>query len=628
MRILFSSLVLSCFINSVLMGQDDLTLEQPQKPLKMERLGVPMDAMKLALLDINNFSDQAIYFRYVWVPENKKENCDAVDIAVNTAISNSSGLVKGVRIGEHRLLRYDLRSLAPKESELKSLRDTWERMAEDEPYFLVPGDSSALVLNKDVIVITKDNAQPATFEKVLVSIPKDTELDLLGEKIDDDGTKWYKIQWQAEICFVLQMYARKESRKVEGKHQFKRVLGPHVGEGAEMLALATLSQVPIVRHDYFIRKVLSNVEGGLYYEFRGIVKSPNENQTDLEFLLESKFKARIKDFQDSRSDQKVAMFRSRVTGKPRATLFIAGARRVTVNQGLIVMTLDLDEDQALQFNDPFLDILKHKYQGIELFAELGNGMILYALYTGDLDGDGIFEVKNEDGEAEGALVREVPPQIATDHRVPPPYSNRLQPGISCMRCHNQIHEGRQQEGWIEHPNDVMKLVKAGLDIFGQRKDKQSIQSAIDRKVGLYTGDFAKVFRRARDDYADALLLLTGNIGTEEKSGVTENIDQLVKIYHEFWYELITPKRACQELGYGVETEEDAVKLLNDLLKPLPPNELGISPEDVRLGALKAGIAINRFQWEAVYPDAAERTIQTLLDQQPVKAETPVKRMAI
>lgn len=608
-------------------SQDDLLQKQHAKPeqIQVKRLSVPLDAVKLALLDVANFTDDAAFFRYVWVPGNEKDHCDAVDFSVNVAMSRASTLVKGVRIGENRLIRYDLRVLAPDEEDIKEIGELWEKFAEDESYFLVNSETDQLGFDETkIVIIVKEGSEIVNTKDTLERPKVDSEWKWLDDFKDDNG-EWYVIEYNGEKAYVAKSFCKLETRKTkkaggEEKKQV-RVLGPHLGKEAPILIEATLSQVPIVRHDYFIRKILSTVEGGLYYEFRGIVASPNDNQTDLEFLLLDKFKVKIEDFVNSNNDQKVAMMRSKVTGKPRATLFIAGARRVTANQGLIVLTLDLDEDEAVEFNDPFLDILNHKYQGIELFAELGNGMTLYALYTGDLNGNGKFEKDN----GEGVLVREVPPQIATDHKVPAPHSNRLQPAISCMRCHNQIVDGKQQEGWIDHPNDVIKLVGAGLDIFGQRNDKQPKFETINRKAGLYTGDFDKVFRRARDDYAEAILRLNGNPGTEEQSTVTLAVDQIVQIYHAYWFDLVTPKKACEELGFGVETDEQAVQWLNEILPVLPSDELGIHPEDVRLGALKAGLSINRFQWDAVFADASNRTIETLQSKfneqkQPVKAD--------
>ena len=55
----------------------------------------------------------------------------------------------------------------------------------------------------------------------------------------------------------------------------------------------------------------------------------------------------------------------------------------------------------------------------------------------------------------------------------------------------------------------------------------------------------------------------------------------------------------------------SVDYLKILLPPLPRDVTGIIPEDPIIGALKSGLAVNRFQWELVYGDAAFRTQQSL-----------------
>jgi len=47
-----------------------------------------------------------------------------------------------------------------------------------------------------------------------------------------------------------------------------------------------------------------------------------------------------------------------------------------------------------------------------------------------------------------------------------------------------------------------------------------------------------------------------------------------------------------------------------MLPPLQQDIVGISPEDPIIGALKAGLKVNRNQWEGVYADAAFRALQT------------------
>ena len=66
--------------------------------------------------------------------------------------------------------------------------------------------------------------------------------------------------------------------------------------------------------------------------------------------------------------------------------------------------------------------------------------------------------------------------------------------------------------------------------------------------------------------------------------------------------------------------DQAAYYLSQLLPPLPTDELGISPEDPVIGALKAGLKVNRLQWEQVYADAAFRVLQTRKSQENISRE--------
>lgn len=580
---------------------------QPPATAEAKRAGVPADAVALALADVAAAGEVAAFYRYVWVPTNDEDDADAVDLAVATAISKSTVLHRGVRLGERRLLRYDARLLAPKDEDLKILLETWERFEGDEPYFLVNNGSPSDALFEDVLVITAETAKAMTPEGAAGVVKRGDALPYHGEMKDNNGT-WHEVLYQGKPAYIEAQNGKVESRKLE-KTTPKRVFGPHLGDEAAGLALACNSQVPIVRHDYFIRKVLSTLDGGLYYEFRGIVPSPDAGVSDLDHFLRTFAGVEIAVVESLRADQKAAVFRSGVTAKPRATMFFGGTQsRVTVNQGLVVITQDIADADFDAAQDPLQNIIRHKFAGIELFLEMPNGMLAYALYTGDANGDGKYTAPDE-----GKLVRSVPDNIATDHLVPTPHTGRLQPAISCMRCHNAQRGNHKPEGWIEHPNDVTTLLQSGLDVFGERTDGTPKQDTVDRGAGLYTGDLEKPLGRARDDYAEAVLRLTGNPGTGDDSGVTLVVGRAAKVYADYWYDMVTPVTAARELGF-TSTPETAPGLLRQILPPLPQDEIGVAPEDLRLGALKAGLSINRFQWEAVYADAAYRTLHTLLEE--------------
>jgi hypothetical protein len=127
-------------------------------------------------------------------------------------------------------------------------------------------------------------------------------------------------------------------------------------------------------------------------------------------------------------------------------------------------------------------------------------------------------------------------------------------------------------------------------------------------AGLYAGDLNKPIRRARDDYSDAVFRTTGGLSVPNISAIVGGI------YNKYHYEMITAEKACYELGYDVPMGMGVSKL-RELLPPLQQDQVGISPEDPIIGALKAGLAVQRYQWEQAYADAAFRAMQSELAQQ-------------
>lgn len=557
-----------------------------EKPA-IQRASVPMDAVAVALQDVATVSGDAALYRYVWVPSGEETDCDLVDVAVNTAISTAGNPVNGIRLGGGLVMRYDLSVLCPKEADFQKLVENWERFADDEPYFLVASDGRAQVCK-----ITRA-CEVVDTERTLGKVNPGDTLPLLGSYSDEN--EWWEVTFQGQTAYIA---------KENGEKQIKgRVFGLHCGREAESLVLATGSQVPLVRAEWFVRKILSTLDAGLYYEFRGIEKSPDENISDIDHLLRKFGGVKLDTFRDLGSDQKTVTVISGVTGDGRKVLYITGSQnRPTINQGLIVITQDAIDGQTADAKaDPLLNLLDHKYDGIELFLELPNGFILYSLHAGDLNGDGKFDPK----EGEGALVREAPPELVSDTTIPAPHGSRLQPAISCIRCHCIKRGELEPDGWIPVERDLAKLLRAGLDVFGDKTDKE----AVEKLAAQYTGDFDKLFQRARDDFADAMLRLVGEPG-KEFSVVTEQHSRLSKMYNSFWFDTVTASVACRELGFTVTDEKAAAAMLKRLLPPLPPTE-GVSPEDARLGALKAGLGLRRIQWEAVYADAALRTVEAL-----------------
>ena len=561
-----------------------------------QRLPVPMNACVLSLQDANRLSEEAEFFRYVWVPDGAEEKSARLDVALNFAVSRAGLPFKSHRVGGG-VLRVDLRQLALKDKDLQELINNWEKLADDEPYFLVNAEQEVQIL-----VVTGNEVLVRSEDETVRTLKKGHE-EHYTSKIEFGGRWWYRLH---------DGYVLDEDVQVKASKKKARVLGVHCGIESLALHDLTLSRVPVVRYDYLIRKLLSTLEGGLYYEFRGIKESPDPKITDIDFFLREfagVTEAEVaKLAQDPRN--KVAMFESEVTHKPRGVVFFTGVQsRSTVNQGLVAITQDLLNDSLGPEQDPVRDLLNPAFDGTEVFVEWGN-VIIYALFGGDLDGDGIFEVDGDKGE-EGALVRVAPDQLVTDETVPGGHTTNLQPAISCMRCHSRTKDGKAHEGWIPVKNDIQESIKSGLFVFGSVEDGYPKRETIDKLLGMYQGRIEKPLTRARDDLAESMVRITGDVGNDKQSVTTKYHVGLSVDYNEYWYGTVTPQVACRELGFSV-TEEDAALTLRRLLPPGPPNQFGFIQEDPYVGGLKRGASIKRRQWELIYPTVAFRAIDALL----------------
>ena len=518
--------------------------------------------------------------RYVWLHSNDPEYRMAVDVAVNTACNQTAVLSKATALAPN-LLRVDLASHARDVEGLTSLVQTWERFAETEPYFLAPAIQAAFILKTDT-PLRSGGKNIATVPKGTIIAPLRTVGSTGG-----DSTQWHEIEFKGQTGFIL-------ASSVVLDESGPRVPGVHCGADYETLAAVTGSNCPIVRADWLVVMMLTTADRGLYYEFRGIRESTDSKVSDFTLFLDTFAGVTDQDVAKLGSDSKVAMLRSQVTAKPRAVLLFSGAQaKSPVNQGLVAITQDPSDDDIDAASDPLLNLAQASYAAIEVFAELPCGLIAYGLYSGDTNGDGRFDPSRR----EGVLQREAPPEIVADHTIPEPHTRRLQAAISCIRCHSRQVGGQWADGWLPAPNDVQTLLASGLDILG---DVRLADGGINRIASLYSGSWDKPFQRARDDHAEALLRIIGLAAVPEgETAVSVAHGAVVAVYGQHQFDLVTTTTACQELG--IEAGDDARA---SLAAALPVDIGGV--EDVRIGALKAGLSINRHQWEAVYHLAAGR----------------------
>jgi len=505
----------------------------------------PEDALSQALEDAAKIDAyNRPFVRYVFLA-GKIEDLKALSLAVNT-VSRSPGLIRPYPVNTI-LARLDLRKYAPQEEDLREWLKLWEDMRYD-PLF------SRL--------ITQDSAN--------------AEVRMQNAELKDK----------------------------EKQHAVLRYNSPALEPALTKLQYLLYTEAPIVHSLYLQFRILSTfkgqeelydtVFGGRYYEFAGIRRSKDKKLTDEDIFFKSLGleppAATL--FDRLRSDQRAAMKRSKVTGKPRAVLmFHTPSGRETTGWGAI--TQDIRSEDVDLGTDPIANLLNAKSKAKEAIFEKPNGLHVYALFDGDgklLD----FADANT---------------VVSDRTVPAPHVALLQASISCMAC----HEAGGNDGWMDLDNEVKKFLALRFDVFDDlsRGHKRGQPDVIDRIAGLYAGDFTDNLRQARLDYARMVLKCSGPWPRSQKAQtdvVAVGIGYLVERTRGWWYDAVTAKQALHELGID-PGDTDPAEVLRQAVPPDARSETdGIIPEDARIGWPMEGMSIPRYEWAFVFSFAAERAV--------------------
>ncbi len=505
-------MVTALFSAMLIVAQAAEPAQPAQQPVRVE---TPADATIAALVDAHTLPKESLPFqRYLWAPRTMPAEWPAViNYTVNLSASKSAVIQRGVVVG--RLMRYDLRQLAPRTDDLVKLGQLWDDLAAVDPYFSVTKDAN---VNGKVVKVTS--------------------------------------------------------------------FAPHLTEAATELATMTISKSPVLRADWFIIKLLTTADGGKYYDFAGIERNPKDGKTAQAAFLAS-VGADEKVSLNLQAVQRAVMYRSKVTSKPRRIDFIRGVGG-RAGSGFVTLTHDVQDGDVDGVRNPMLSLLRFADRAREIIVEGNNGLPKFAITNN----------KEE-------LVDEVPPNVAMDSTIPHPHTQRLEPARGCIVCHGP------DEGYIPFTNDLTKLLAAAkgqrYDVFTDLNGKVLNEAEVlDLFAGFYADNdgLERRVARARDDYAAAVWKATGGMSPK---AIAQAVDDVFRAYR---YALVTPARACAELGLEVP-EAKAVRGINFLLGTLPADANGIAPEDGRLAALKAGLDINRGDWEQAYPDAQFRANSAL-----------------
>lgn len=591
--------------------KDKIQIPKKLEDVKFPPLATANDALLLAVMDmrtIDPFHHQ--YLRYIWIDSGEYEDAQATILAINK-VSRSSVIVKPVILGKDKLilLRLDLRQLAPREEDLREYTKIYEEFQFD-PCFsvLITKDTLKFVLgigigvdpNKDRKTIKKQRDKVVVQEAPPVIKGKD------GKDIKD-------VKESKAPGFTTQ---KEEYEEVVGRGEdVDRIVSPHLNlDLVAELVQNTTSQAPIISYSYFLTRSLTTVEdkgvfrtiyGGLYYKLNGIKASTIKDATDEDVFFESLNVGNIKEkisakqiFDKLRSDARIAIFRSNVTGRPRRVdIFRTSAGHVTADQSIISVTHDLKRQSIDIGTHPLMNLIEFRDDAREVIYERANSLLGYVLFNGA-----------------GKLQVSVPDDIASDHTIPIPNGSVLQPAIGCIRCH------KGDGGWQILTNDVEKLLGDKFDVFDDltKAKKQSQSDVIDRLVGLYSGKpEIKLLPRARDDYASGILRAT-DTWKESKQNQTDIVriasDRISGIFKRYNYDLVTTQVVLRDLGIEYSSDKKAVELLDRLLPPVPDIIIGgILQEDPRILALKLGIPIVRTDYDLISSPVKIRASKTLLE---------------
>lgn len=524
------------------------------------------DAWRLADADAKTLPQEIRYCtRYVWIKDGDPITARAVSLTWNY-VSRSALPYRPTPLGRDNLLvlRFDLRRTAPREGDLKDHLRLWEEFRFD-PLF-------SRLFTKDTL---KFNAL------VVLPTTKHWVEKKCAPYVHEDGNT-YNTRWTLEEAPITQEeIAKLDVVRVPGES-----LDPHLVH--ELTGLLG-TEAPIVSSPYFVVRSLSSIKnkglykelyGGLYYDLVGY-KQGVKGKIDLDGIFASIGLQNVdKLFDDLRSDQKIAIFRSNVTGKPRAvTIFHSPANRT--GTGTVRISSDLKDESIDIGTHPMMNLLKFKFDGQELIFERANGLHGFAALNGD-----------------GKLVEEVPFDIALDTTIPGPHSRRLQAAMSCIVCHGP------QDGVQPLKNDAKSLLNLGpLNVLGDQTRRDQFD-ANDRIAGLYAGDPTKLLYRVKDDYASAVLFTTGP-WPGSKEGQTDIVRlasaKLGEIRKAYWYDQVGPEQVL--IDNGIEPGKEPLKTLREAVL-LNPGPVGL--EDVRIGALLKGIPLNRFEYDQIFDFLAVR----------------------
>lgn len=598
-----------------LFGQVDGTAKPPFEAAPVERqvIWTPIEAVEAAAADLATIPqfDQPHQW-YIWLRDSSDEMRDAMAYTLNSSTSSAIIALKPRAVADGQLLRLDLREWWPDDDRtdsdpLGADRKRFEEIISTyiDPYFYVDAGGvqdvetiGILGGNPVKILNLVGGAIPSQWPPKIIAEEGGT-VTIACDPFTFEGKRYTSAKTsRTNYDQAVSLKAKQGKPKAgasseeDGKDapRFSPVIIEQAADAATQLQALTGRNVPIVEGQRWLVKSLSVLDGGLYYDLRGFRDLPDidgkPDASDQEKWL-SLWGA---DLDSKRRTEYIGQWESGVTFQPRRAVFgVAGNTRQSTAYPLVVVTEDVAEGSFDAGKHPIYTLGEgFEHDAVEALAMQSNGLIAYALFNGA-----------------GDLQDEAPPEIVAD-RTAPKGSTRLQPAISCIRCHGPF------EGWQPMPNHVQTLLgeKAKnwrLRPIAELTNQGDFVAQLMEIAEKYSGDLTRPLQRARDDHAMAIFDIT------DGRKAPETAELVTKYYNEYVHDPISPQRACWELGVLCSEEEAKGNFLR-LIPPSQPDELGLSLEDpaiqtIRLWGEAPRFFVNRLTWEANFAANFARSLR-------------------
>lgn len=516
--------------------------EPPAELPEVAALDTPSKAVQAAWQDILSLPPTERPFQYyVWIRDGEPLKAQTCNFMVNNVIVEmaSTVVVQPVVINNGYLLRYDTRALGP--SDIARMHRLLDKVIDPAFYLVQPGG-------------------------VRVKIPTEPYRARDGKVYD------YRVEERELVVFgnsVADVYQEAVNLQAESRRM-----------------------VPLVSYEYLLHKTQSQIDDNLYYEFIGADIETKDGASQLEVYLKKWAGVTLHEVVNEYLDQRSVTVLSKVTGKERMVILFKGYKnKPGINSSQWSITLDvfdnaLDPEESPIRNLGSIHRPLFKFGGAEIIGERANGGNVYLLADGDLN-----------------FVDEAPPNLATDHLIPASYgSARLEPPISCYRCHimKDNPEDPEPMGWKAMELDAKNLLSGthageqgpiALDIYSDPKELEVL-------VGRYEADFNKPFRRLREDYSDFVVRCTQN----PEVSTTQVLQALSDHFAEYEYQMVTSETVVRELGIPVPEGMDSLEALRTALLRKAQT---FPTQDPFIARLLIGGGIRRESWETIQQDVAK-----------------------